>query len=104
MNTRPNDGRLKPPTPGLFVGCCGLSLVLMGCTFPIYLFEPGGPGLGVYSKTWLWVFAFPPLAASHLGLEPLAIPLLLVNPLIYGLMWTLAWEMFRLCRRPRGED
>lgn len=101
MNTR--QMRISPRT---FCACCGLSLVLMGCTVPLYWFEPGatGPAPGVIVTGWMWVFFFPYMAAFHLGLKPLALPLMLLNPLIYGLMWALTWEMFRLCRRPRGEE
>jgi len=75
----------------------------MCCAYPIYIFEPGGPGPGVYSITWLWVFAFPPMAAGSAGMTSLAGVLLVANPHIYGLIWTLAWEMYRLSRQSQAE-
>ena len=104
--------RENPPSAGErklwlwrpFVAFSLLNVVLMMCTVPIYLLEPGGPGPGVYSKTWLRVFAFPAVAAGELGLNRIALLLLFVNPLFYGLFWTLAWRMWRLSRPPSPED
>ena len=100
----PDDGQWRRRTVITFVVCALLNVALLACTFPIYIVEPGGPQAGVYSTTWLWVFAFPPSVVLSLGLEPLAIPLLVANPIIYGLIWTRAWQMYRLFRQPRPEE
>lgn len=88
-----------------FLFCSMSSLGLMCCGYLIYFVEPGGLGPGVYSQTWMWVFAFPAVLAGHLGIEPPALVLLLLmNPLIYGLIGTLAWRMWRSSRQPFPEE
>lgn len=81
-------------------------LGLMFCTIPIYLFEPGGYelGPGPYSMAWVCVFALPVVVAlQQQGTGPHMILVVLMNPLIYGLIGTLAWRMWRSSRQPRAE-
>ncbi len=63
-------------------------------------------GLGVRSDGWFWAFAFPVMAARHLGVGfpewPGAV-LVVVNPWLYGLMGWCAWRMWKLMRTKRAE-
>jgi hypothetical protein len=71
----------------------------------------GGCGLSLIGSTqmaaaWFWVFAFPVMLVDVLwGLDEVTFVFpLLLNPLVYGVMWWFAWRMFRLMRPKPTED
>ena len=85
---------------GVFVAFTVLNVLLI-CLGGLYYMFVEGPGGGapVFTAT-LWVFAFPYSVAHWLRLEPLLVlPLMLLNPFIYGGIWWLTWRMFVLMRR-----
>lgn len=92
---RRHDGPSLAKNVGMFVVFCVLSALAMCLTYVVYMFEPGGPGPGVYSTVWMWVFMFPCMLAGTLQLESLAFILLPLNPLIYGAIWWAAWRFLR---------
>lgn len=90
-----HDGPSVAKNVGMFVVFCVLSGVAMCLTYVVYVLEPGGPGPGVYSTAWMWVFMFPYMLAFALGLDRLAGALIALNPLIYGAIGWAAWRLLR---------
>lgn len=88
----------------MFAGFTLLNALMM-CAGQIIAFGtmgPPPPGQVKVADVWLWVVAFPVMAAMELRWD-LAYVLMVANPFIYGGMGWLAWRMWKLMRRkPEG--
>lgn len=98
----------EKPTPWsrnllVFIRCCFLNLVIL-CMWPCLSGFDGRtpPGSLKAADVWAWMFAFPARSMKDVD-ERFAIVLLIVNPLIYGVMWWFVWRMWRLMRRKPPE-
>jgi hypothetical protein len=87
----------------VFVGLALLNFALiLPCAFPL---NKWAPNRGVRpSELWLWAFATPAMVARELGGTSVAVVVIWLNPLFYGLMWWAVWRMFRLMRAKPRED